>query len=149
MLTEAHTTAFVSESASGRPDNNTAGFGQVHEVESKDVGEVSVDSETSFDTDTASLPTSEAFISYSRQREHAGSQFDSRDGFGRQDRDSVLTNGSSSIIIALCPEPPFPSPTHLSHRLGTQSLQDRPFSVKCSPEAISRISFPVEDRRKS
>ncbi|KAF6230791.1 hypothetical protein HO173_010907 [Letharia columbiana] len=68
MLTEADTTAFVSESASGRPDNNTAGFGQVHEVESKDVGEVSVDSETSFDTDTASLPTSEAIISYSPHR---------------------------------------------------------------------------------
>ena len=55
MLTEADPAAFVSESALGRLNNrlqqfNTVGFDQAPGVE---------DSETSFDIDTASLPTSE------------------------------------------------------------------------------------------
>lgn len=132
---------------------------------SRDVGGVSVDSETSFDTDSASLSTSGQIVSYSPLSEHAGSQFDSRDSFGRDDQHSIVTNssgphalglhrasiatdGSGSIQIGLDPELRSPTPTRLTLRLGVQSSQDRPRNVKSSPEEISRTSLPVKDTGK-
>lgn len=164
------TAAFGSESASARPNGrvlqiNTAGFDEAHEMGSRDVGGVSVDSETSFDTDSASLSTTGQIVSYSPLSEHAGSQFDSRDSFGRDDQHSIVTNssgphalglhrasiatdGSGSIQIGLDPELRSPTPTRLTLRLGVQSSQDRPRNVKSSPEEISRTSLPVKDTGK-
>ncbi len=163
---EADTAAFLPESASRRPSNwaqqlNTAGIDQAHKVKSREVGEVSVESEILIDTENALLATSGDIESYSPLSE---SRFDSCDSFGRQDRDSVVmtdsgsipiglyrasvaTDGSRSIQIGLETEPRFSEPTHLSLRSGPQDLQDRPLDVKISPEN-SRTSLRFKDTEK-
>ena len=152
MLTEADTAAFASESVSGLSSNsaqqlNTARSDRDYELESRAVREGSVDSGTSFDTDTASLPTTEQIVSSSPLLEHARPQSNSRDSFGLLDRDS-LTDGSGSIQIGLDLEPRSPYPTCLSLTLGAQSLQVRPPSAKSAPEEISRRSIPVKNPEK-
>ena len=152
MLMEAET-ARAFESAPGRLNNrvqhfNTAGHDRACEVESRDSDEASMNSETSFDTDTASLPTSIQIMPYSPMSDRAGPQYDSRDCLGRQRRDSVVTNSSGSILIGLCPEPRPPIPTRLALRSGAQSLPDRPLSANVSPEKISSTSLHVKDAEK-
>lgn len=152
MLTEADTAAFASESASGLSSTrdqqlNTARFDEEYKLESRAAREGSVDSETSFDTDTASLPTTEQIVLSSPLSEHTRPQSNSRDSFGLLDRNS-LTDGSGSIQIGLDPESRSPTPSCASFRLGAQSLQVRPPSAKSAPVQISRSSVPVENPEK-
>lgn len=131
---------------------------------SKDAEDVSVDSESSFSTDTASSVTPQRTVSCSSPSDRVP-QFDFRDGFNRPDRDSVVTDGSGSIPIRLdrvsiatdgsgsIPieldlDSSFPTPTRLSLGLEPQSFPERPLSVKVSPEKISRISRLIKDTER-
>lgn len=152
MLTEADTTAFVSESVSGLSSNrvqqlNMARSDEECVLESRAVREGSMDSGTSFDTNTVSLLTTEQIVSSSPLSEHTRPQSDSRDSFGLLDRDS-LTDGSGSIQIGLDPESRSATPTCLSFRLGAQNLQVRPPSAKSAPVEILRRNIPVKNPGK-